>query len=211
MSLKSESESEVAQLCPTLCDPMDCSLPGFSVHRIFQTRILEWVAISFSRGSCWPRDQIQVSHFVGRHFTKVFDVALIPHPSPKISVSSFHITPVIWRYAITTAMFFHFHEFLHTLLFSAPVPSLSSTKLFYLSSNNAFSRKASMNPPPSSLAPDTPMSLGSLCLPWIPPLEYRLHEARCWLTTVSALPSILQTFHLFSWYYWVPTICQASF
>ena len=41
--------SEVAQLCPTLCDPMDSSQPGFSVHGIFQTRILEWVAISFSR------------------------------------------------------------------------------------------------------------------------------------------------------------------
>ena len=44
-----QSESEVAQLCPTLCDPMDCSLPGSSVHGIFQARVLEWVAISFSR------------------------------------------------------------------------------------------------------------------------------------------------------------------
>ena len=42
-------ESEVAQLCPTLCDPMDCSLPGSSVHGIFQARVLQWVAISFSR------------------------------------------------------------------------------------------------------------------------------------------------------------------
>ena len=41
-------ESEVAQSCPTLCDPMDCSLPGSSVHGIFQARVLEWVAISFS-------------------------------------------------------------------------------------------------------------------------------------------------------------------
>ena len=45
------SESEVAQSCPTLCDPMDCSPPGSSVHRILQARILEWVAISFSRRS----------------------------------------------------------------------------------------------------------------------------------------------------------------
>ena len=44
--IESESESEVAQSCPTLCDPMDCSLPGSSVHGIFQARILEWVAIS---------------------------------------------------------------------------------------------------------------------------------------------------------------------
>ena len=44
MLSKSESESEVAQLCLTLCSPMDCSLPGSSVHGIFQARILEWVA-----------------------------------------------------------------------------------------------------------------------------------------------------------------------
>ena len=50
----------LTQSCPTLCDPMDCSLPGFSVHRIFQARVPEWVAISFSRGS--SRDQTQVSH-----------------------------------------------------------------------------------------------------------------------------------------------------
>jgi len=46
-----ENESEVTQLCPALCDPMDCSPPGFSVHGIFQARVLEWVAISFSKGS----------------------------------------------------------------------------------------------------------------------------------------------------------------
>ena len=48
---QAESESEVAHSCTTLWDPMDCSLPGSSVHGIFQARILEWVAISFSRGS----------------------------------------------------------------------------------------------------------------------------------------------------------------
>ena len=48
-------------VCPALCDPMDCSAPGSSVRRIFQARILEWVAISFSRGSSWPRDWTQVS------------------------------------------------------------------------------------------------------------------------------------------------------
>ena len=46
---ESGSETEVTQSCPTLCDPMDCSLPGSSVHRIFQARVLEWGAISFSR------------------------------------------------------------------------------------------------------------------------------------------------------------------
>ena len=43
-----ESESEVTQSCPTLSDPMDCGPPGFSVHGIFQARVLEWVAIAFS-------------------------------------------------------------------------------------------------------------------------------------------------------------------
>ena len=46
--MKVKSESEVAQSCPTLGDPMDCSLPGSSVHGIFQARVLEWVAIAFS-------------------------------------------------------------------------------------------------------------------------------------------------------------------
>ena len=45
----------VTQLCPTLCNPMDYSLPGFSVHGILQVRILEWVAVAFFRGSSWPR------------------------------------------------------------------------------------------------------------------------------------------------------------
>ena len=53
---KANSESEVAQSCPTLCDPVDCSLPGSSVHGILQARVLEWVAISFSRGSSQPTD-----------------------------------------------------------------------------------------------------------------------------------------------------------
>ena len=69
MREKSESESEVAQSRPTLCDPMDCSLSGSSVHGILQARILEWVAISFFRGSSQPRDQTQVSHIAGRCFT----------------------------------------------------------------------------------------------------------------------------------------------
>ena len=53
---ESESESEVAQSCPTLCVPMDCSPPGSSVHGILQARILEWVAISFSKKNCTKKD-----------------------------------------------------------------------------------------------------------------------------------------------------------
>ena len=61
-------EELVAQLSPTLCDPMNCSLPDSSVHGILLPRILEWVAISSSKGSSWPRDQTWVSYTVGRFF-----------------------------------------------------------------------------------------------------------------------------------------------
>ena len=59
----------VAQLCPTLCDPLNCSPPGSSVHEIFQARILKWVAFPFSKGSSQPRDWTQVSCTAGRFFT----------------------------------------------------------------------------------------------------------------------------------------------
>jgi len=66
---KTAQWSEVAQSCPTLCDPMDCSLPGSSIHGIFQARILELVAIFFSRRSLRLRDWTWVSCIVGRRFT----------------------------------------------------------------------------------------------------------------------------------------------
>ena len=62
-------ESEVAELYPTLCKPVDCSPPGSSVHGILQARILQWVAILFSRRSSRPRDWTRVSRIVGRRFT----------------------------------------------------------------------------------------------------------------------------------------------
>ena len=96
-----KKESEVTQLCPTPCDPTDCSLPGSSVHGVFQARVLEWVASSFSRGSSRPRDWTQVSHTVGRCFTiwatrKLKCPTLWPHglyspwnsPSQSIGVGS---------------------------------------------------------------------------------------------------------------------------
>ena len=68
---KSEKKVKVKSLSHVrlFATPMDCSLPGSSVHGIFQARILEWVATSFSRGSSWPRDQTRVSRIAGRHFT----------------------------------------------------------------------------------------------------------------------------------------------
>ena len=67
--VRCESESEVAQSCLTLCDPMDCSLSVSSIHGIFQARVLEWVAISFSRGSSRPRNQTRLPRIAGRRFT----------------------------------------------------------------------------------------------------------------------------------------------
>ena len=62
-------EMKVCESCLTLCDPMDCSPPGSSIHGLLQERILEWVAISFSRGSSWRRDQTHFYCIVGRLFT----------------------------------------------------------------------------------------------------------------------------------------------
>ena len=59
----------VSQSCLNLCNPVDYSLPGSSFHGVIQARILEWAAISFSRGSSWTRDRIWVSCIVGRFFT----------------------------------------------------------------------------------------------------------------------------------------------
>ena len=61
--------SLVAQSCLILCDTMDCSPPGSSVLGIFQARILEWITISFSKGSSQPRGQTLVSCIAGRVFT----------------------------------------------------------------------------------------------------------------------------------------------
>ena len=66
---KRKKESEVTQSCSILWDPVDCSLSGSSIRGIFQAGVLEWVAISFSRGSSWPRGETQVSHIAGRCFT----------------------------------------------------------------------------------------------------------------------------------------------
>ena len=78
----------VAQLCPTLCDPMDCSLPGFSIRGILQARVLEWVTISFSRGSFLPRNQIRVSCF-GRRRSNLW--ATRETPKPHVDPIKYHL------------------------------------------------------------------------------------------------------------------------
>ena len=84
----------VTKLCPTLCDPMDCSLPGSSVHGIFQARVLEWVAISFSRASSWPRDRTCIA-CIGRwtlyHWaTKEAWILIYSYPQKKL-ISDPHV------------------------------------------------------------------------------------------------------------------------
>ena len=95
-----ESKSEVTQSCPTLCDPMDCSLPGSSVHGIFQAIVLGWIAISFSRGPSQPRDRTPVSHIVDRRFIvwatrgssfwKISHIISIPY------LKSISFFPLVW-------------------------------------------------------------------------------------------------------------------
>ena len=78
-----------SQLCPTVCDPKDCSEPGSTAHGILQARILEWVAIPFARGSSWPRDWTQVSCIAGRFFTLWATRA--SYEEPANSLGYFHI------------------------------------------------------------------------------------------------------------------------
>ena len=66
---KDKSEVLVAPSCLTLCNPMDCSPPGSSIHGILQARILEWVAISFFRITSGSRDKTRVSYIAGRLLT----------------------------------------------------------------------------------------------------------------------------------------------
>ena len=79
----------VAQSCPTLCDPMGCSLPGSSIHGILQARILEWVAFPFSRGSSQAKDWTQVSWIAGRSFT-VWATREAPHLINEERILKFH-------------------------------------------------------------------------------------------------------------------------
>ena len=87
----------VAWSCPTLCDPMDCSPPASSVHGILLVRILEWVAIPFSRGSSQPRDRAQVSCIMGRCFT-VWDTREAQRVCAYIYIYGLHVYSVISRH-----------------------------------------------------------------------------------------------------------------
>ena len=96
-------------LSPTHCDPMDCSPPGSSVHRIFQARILECIAISFSRGSSQPRDQICISCVASGFFTS--------EPPGALSILS---TPWTVAYQAPLSMGFSRQEYWSGLPFPSP-------------------------------------------------------------------------------------------
>ena len=75
--MKVKSESEVAQSYPTLSDPMDCNLPGSSVHGIFQARVLEWVAIAFSIYA--PANGIILFFFMAKYYSIVYKYHIFIH------------------------------------------------------------------------------------------------------------------------------------
>ena len=109
------TKSEVAQSCPTLCNPMDCSLSGSSVHGIFQAKVLVWVAISFSRGSSRPRDWTQVSCIAGRFFYHLSHI----HQS-SVTGSFPKLTPKNELWLFPFSCFFHFSS--HMILKGSFLP-----------------------------------------------------------------------------------------
>ena len=121
-----ESESEVAQSCPTLCDPMDCSLPCSSLHGILQARVLEWVAISFSRGSPQPRDQTQVFYVscAGRqvvyHQCHLGSPYIFEKPLKSLSCVRLFVTPWTVAYHAPPSMGFSRQEYWSRLPFPSP-------------------------------------------------------------------------------------------
>ena len=106
-----------------LC-PMDCSLPGSSIHGIFQARVLEWGAISFSRGSSWLRDWTWVSHTVGRRLT----VWAIRDLGPQEKSLYF----IIFKYLLFSLClaFFHLQEDHTTTFFDLSILTLGKGYIF---------------------------------------------------------------------------------
>ena len=107
----------VTQSRPTLCNPMNCSQPGSSVHGISQVRILEWIAISFSRGSSQPWDQTWVSCIAGSFFT-IWATREAPKCSPSLWLLSFHSLHSV----LSEQTFFWLHSTAYGIL--APQPGI---------------------------------------------------------------------------------------
>ena len=107
----------VSQLCPTLCNPMDCSLPGSSVHRILQARIMEWVAILFSRGSSLSSDRTLVAHIAGRFFSVCVTREASNSLSPNSNIKHKRMLQsqiFSWNYQLFLEFFFYQQPFWKT-------------------------------------------------------------------------------------------------
>ena len=108
--MKMKSESEVAQLCPTLCDPVDCSPPGSSIHGIFQARVLEWGAIAFSYGcKSWTIKKAEHRRIDAfelwcwrRRFRVLWTTRRSNHSMPRISVLNIHWKDWCWSWTSNT-------------------------------------------------------------------------------------------------------------
>ena len=107
----------VTQLCLTVCDPMDCSPPGSSVHGILQARVLEWIATSFSRGSSWSKDQTQVSCIAGGFFT-IWATGKTNSATINIRIHlCFRLILFSWFWALNLAEGHWFIGCMHTFIF----------------------------------------------------------------------------------------------
>ena len=100
---KEKMESEVAQSCPTLWDPMDCSPPGSSIHGIFQARVLEWVAISFSNTYMYISNQTQISNnsvcfffFILFYFIFKLHITVLVLPNIKMNPPQVYMCSPSW-------------------------------------------------------------------------------------------------------------------
>ena len=95
--MKVKSESEVIQSCPTLSDPMDCSLPGSSVHGIFQARVLEWVAIAFS--------DVCVYLNVNLRFHISSQIFIVSPATYQVSINTFFGVSFLFKYSVLYTVF----------------------------------------------------------------------------------------------------------
>ena len=124
----------VAQSCPTLCNHMDCGPPGSSVHGIFQARILEWIAISFSRGSSQARDQTQVSCIASRVFTVWLGQTLAIRKNPQSIKPSVYLKSPNFHSDKTSGIT-HFSTFIYSWETEAPRKGMMAEELHLLISS----------------------------------------------------------------------------
>ena len=95
--IKVRSESEVTQSCPTLRDPMDCSLPSSSIHGIFQARVLEWVAIAFS--------DVYVYLNVNLRFHISSQIFIVSPVTYQVSINTFFGVSLLFKYSVFYTVF----------------------------------------------------------------------------------------------------------